>query len=113
MGAHVTKPGGYRQSAEEQMFCVLILCIPYYQSLLFAGISGLLSYFLLTVLLMFVVSRSPALHRVISLCLRAFPASWISPTLDRREHWISALAVLASPEPALAPTFQRPPPHLA
>lgn len=110
MGAHVAKPGGYRQSAEEQLFCLFVLCFPYYQSLFIAGISGLVSYLLLTLLMMFVVSRSPVIHRVISSCLRAFPASWISPTPDRRECWIRGLSISISPEPALAPSFQRPPP---
>lgn len=110
MGAHVTKPGGYRQSADEQIFCLLVLGIPYYQSLFIAGINGLISFLLLTFLLMFVVARSPAVNRVISLYLRAFPASWITSVTDRRQCWIDAVSIFFPPEPSLAPSFQRPPP---
>jgi hypothetical protein len=39
----VTKPQGYRQAASAQLLCFFVLCFPYYQSLLFAGISGMIS----------------------------------------------------------------------
>jgi len=82
MGRQVTKPQGYRQSASEQLLCCFVLCLPYYQSLLFAGMSGMISFVLLTVLLMFVVARSPAIYRVIIICLKALPPSWAPPTLE-------------------------------
>jgi hypothetical protein len=110
MGKQVTKPQGYRQSASEQLLCFYVLCLPYYQSLLFAGMSGMISFLLLTVLLMFVVARSPAIYRVIIICLQALPPSWAPPTLDRRiRRRFEPLFVVAA-GPSLAPSFQRPPP---
>lgn len=106
----MTKPKGYRQSAKEQAFFLLVFCLPYYQSLLFAGMSGLVSYLLLTFLLMFVVAQSPTIYRTIRTCLRTLPSSWISLALDVRESWLDACSFLIAPEPSLAPSFQRPPP---
>jgi len=60
MGRHLTKPQGYRPAASERLLCLFVICIPYYQALLFAGMSGMISFLLLTILLMFVVVRSHA-----------------------------------------------------
>lgn len=106
----MTKPQGYRQAASEQLFCLFVLCLPYYQSLLFAGMSGMISFLLLTILLMFVVARSPAIYRVITACLKALPRSWMAPTSDRRDQ-SSIWRFFPVPQgPSLAPSFQRPPP---
>jgi hypothetical protein len=70
----------------------------------------MITFLLLTFLLMFVVARSPAIYRVLSACLRALPSSWIAPTLDRRDRWVSAPLFAVASGPGLAPTFQRPPP---
>jgi hypothetical protein len=110
MGRHLTKPQGYRREATEQMLCLFLLCLPYYQSLLIAGMSGMMSFLLLTFLLMFVVARSPAIYRVAIACLKTFPSSWVAPQLDSRNRWIGQLMYLPSPGPSLAPSFQRPPP---
>jgi len=75
----VTKPQGYMQAAEEQLFCLLVLCLPYWQTLLFAGISGMVSFLVLTFLLLFVVARSRAICRAITARLKALPASWVAP----------------------------------
>lgn len=107
---HVTKPKGYRQAAWEQLLCFFVLCLPYYQSLLIAGMSGMISFLLLTFLLMFVVARSPAIYRVIAARLKALPPSWIAPTLDRRNRWVGKPLHVLAPGPSLAPFFQRPPP---
>ena len=96
--------------ASEQLLCFFVLCLPYYQSLLFAGMSGMISFLLLTFLLMFVVARSPAIYRVITACLKALPPSWVAPTLDRRVRWVGEPLYVAAPGPSLAPSFQRPPP---
>ena len=104
------KTQGYRQAASEQLLCFFVLCLPYYQSLLFAGMSGMVSILLLTFLLVFVVSRSPSLYRVITACLKALPPSWVAPTLDRRDRWVGGPLYVVAPEPSLAPSFQRPPP---
>jgi hypothetical protein len=52
----VRKPQGYRQAAAEECVCLLMLCLPYYQALLFAGISGMISVLLLTCLLLCVAT---------------------------------------------------------
>jgi hypothetical protein len=109
-GEHVRKPQGYRQAAAEECFCLLVLCLPYYQALLFAGISGMISVLLLTCLLMFVVVRSPDIYRTITGRLKAFPLSWVPPILDRRGLWVSVPSHAVIQGPSLAPSFQRPPP---
>jgi len=106
----VTKPQGYRRAASEQLLCFFVLCLPYYQSLLFAGMSGMISFLLLTFLLIFVVARSPAIYRVITACLKALPPSWVAPTLDRRDRWVGAPLYVVAAGPSLAPSFQRPTP---
>lgn len=106
----VRKPQGYRQSASEQLLCFFVLCLPYYQSVLLAGMSGMISFLLLTFLLMFVVSRSPAIYRVITACLKALPLSWAVPTLNQRNGRVGEPLYVVSAGPSLAPSFQRPPP---
>ena len=106
----MTKPQGYVQAAEEQLFCLLVLCLPYWQTLLFAGISGTISYLLLTFLLLFVVARSPAIYRTVTARLRTLPTSWIAPISDRGDRWAKAALDVLAPRPSLAPSFQRPPP---
>ena len=113
MGRQVTKPQGSRQSASDQLLCCFVLCLPYYQSLLFAGMSGMISFLLLTFLLMFVAARSPAIYRVIIICLKALPPSWAPPTLDRRDRRVFEPLFVVAAGPSLAPSFQRPPPLLS
>ena len=110
MRRQVTKPQGYRQAASEQLLCFLVICLPSCQSLVLAGMSGMISFLLLTVLLMFVVARSPAIYRVIAASLKALPPSWLAPTLDRRDRWVGELFYVVASGPSLAPSFQRPPP---
>ena len=106
----VRKPQGYRQTAAEACFCLLMVCLPYWQSLLFAGISGTLSLLLLTCLLMFVVMRSPEIYRTITACLKASPLSWVPPVFDCSVLWVSMPLRVIAQSVSLAPSFQRPPP---
>ena len=110
MEMHVTKPEGYWRSASAQLLGFFVLCFPYHQSLLFAGMSGMISVLLLAFLLIFVVSHSQSISRVISACLKALPPSWMVPTLDRRDRWTGAPLYVLARGPSLAPSFQRPPP---
>jgi hypothetical protein len=110
MSWHLRKPEGYRQAASEQLLCFLALGIPYYQSLLFAGTSGIISFLLLTLLLMFVVARSPAIYRVLTACLTVLPPSWVAPYLNSAIRWVGEPLFVVAPGPSLAPSFQRPPP---
>ncbi len=109
-GGHVTKPQGYTQAAEEQLSWLLVLCLPYWQTLLFAGMSGMVSYLLLILLLLFVVDRSSGLYRAITTRVQGFPARWVAAIADRRDRWVAAHLQITSSGPSLAPLFQRPPP---
>jgi hypothetical protein len=109
-GGLVTKPRGYRQAAAEECFFLLVLCLPYYQALFLAGMSGMISFLLLTCLLMFAVAGSPAICRTIAARLRALPLSWVAPLFDRRGLWVSVPLFAVAEGPSLAPSFQRPPP---
>lgn len=104
------KPQGYRQTAAEGFFCLFLLCLPYWQSLLLASICGTLSILLLTCLLMFVAARSPEIYRAISTCLKAFPLASDSSALDRKGIWVPMPLQVVALGPSLAPSFQRPPP---
>jgi hypothetical protein len=104
------KPQDYKQAAVEQCFFLLVLCLPYYQALLFAGISGMISVLLMAFLLMFVVAGSPEIYRTIAALLKDFPLAWFPPIVDRRGLWVLVPLDAVANEPSLAPSFQRPPP---
>jgi hypothetical protein len=106
----VTKPQGYMQAAEEQQFWLLVLCPPYLQALLFAEISGVASFLLLTFLLLFVVASSQAIYRTLSARLNELPAIWVASIPDRRDRWVAAYLQVIATGPSLSPAFQRPPP---
>ena len=104
------KPQSYRKAAAEDCVCLLLLCLPYYQALLFAGMSGMISVLLLTCLLLCVVTRSPEIYRTIVGCLEALPLSWAPPILDRAGLWVSVPSEVVAEVPSLSPSFRRPPP---
>jgi len=106
----VTKPRGYIRTAEERFSCLLLVSLPYWQALLLAGISGMISFLLLTFLLLFVVSRSPTVYRIISVRLKALPYLGIALILGCRDRWLVRPTRTLVAEPSLAPSFQRPPP---
>ena len=70
----MSKPQGYRQSAVEAGFYVLVLCVPCYQSLLLEGLGRTICALLLACLLMFLVVRSTDIYRLLTTCLIAFPS---------------------------------------
>jgi hypothetical protein len=109
-GEHVRKPQGYRQAVTEQCVCLLLLCLPYYQALLFAGMSGMISVLLMTCLLLFVVAGSLDIYHSVAGCLKALPLPWAAPILDRTDLWVALPSHAFVQEPGLAPSFQRPPP---
>jgi hypothetical protein len=106
----VKKPQGYRQAAAETCFFLLVLCLPYYQSLLYAGITGSIYFLLMTCLLMFVLVGSRDVYRTITACLKALTLSWLKPALDRGVLWVSVPSRTVARGPSLVPSFQRPPP---
>jgi hypothetical protein len=106
----VRKPEGYLRTAAESCFCVAVFCVPYWHSLLLAGITGSVSFLCFSLLLMFVVGRAPQAYTTITACLKAVPLSWVAAVLAaRRRRILTPLRRLPS-ERALAPSFQRPPP---
>lgn len=106
----MTKSQGYMQAAEEQRFWLLVLCPPYLQTLLFAGISGVASFLLLAFLLLFVVASSQAIHRTLRARLNELPANRVASIPDRRDRWVAAYLQVVTTGPSLSPGFQRPPP---
>jgi hypothetical protein len=106
----MTKPEGYTEAAKEQLSWLLVLCLPYWQTLLFASISGAASFFLLTFLLLFAVAGTQAIHQRLSARLRAASTVWLAPILDRRVRWVSAHLQIVGSGPSLTASFQRPPP---
>lgn len=106
----MTRPTGYKQAAKESCFCLLILCLPYYQSLLIAGLSGMISVLLLTAVLILFVSSSPQISYTIAAVIAAFPQGWLTPQQQRRGLWLAIPVFATSDGPSLAPGFQRPPP---
>ena len=110
IGGHVTKPQGYSHAAEEQLFWLVALCLPYVQTLLFASMSGMVSFLVLAVLLLFVVRRSPAIYRAMAGRVKASAARWLAGVADRRDRWVAAHLQVMGSGPSLAPSFQRPPP---
>ncbi len=92
------------------MFWLCTLCLPYVQAVLFSSMSGMVSFLLLAVLLLFVVRRSPAIYRAMAGRLRESGARWLAPMVDRRDRWVAAHLQVTGSGPSLAPSFQRPPP---
>jgi hypothetical protein len=109
----VSKPQGYRQSAAEAMFCLLVLCLPYYQSLLFAGLGRTICLLLLTCILMFLVVRSTDFCQALAACLSVLPSFWPAPVCDPGIAAIVSDFVPVPRAPSLSPLFQRPPPFSA
>ena len=104
------KPQGYLRTAAETGFCLLVFCLPYWHSLLIAGITGSVSFLCLTVLLAFVVGRAPQACAAVAAGLSTLPLSWTAPDFTAQRNWIVAPLAWPFSEPALAPSFQRPPP---
>ena len=105
----MTKPQGYRQSAAEAVVYILPLCLPYYQSILFAGIGRTIVVLLLACMLMFLVVRSADFCRAVADCLKNF-VFWIVPPFSPGIRTISFVVPSIPGTPTLAPLFQRPPP---
>jgi hypothetical protein len=109
-GDCVSKPEGYMQSAAEAGFYMLVLCLPYYQSLLFVGLARTICILLLACLLMFLVVRSADFCRAIAACMMAFPSSWLAPAFSSGFRELSFASLTIPNAPRISPLFQRPPP---
>lgn len=105
----MTKPQGYWHSATEAGFCLFVLCLPHYQSVLSAEIGRTIFAVLLTCLLMFLVVRSTEICRVVTDCLLALvPRLASSFAQEFRAILFGSLTVPSAP--TVSPLFQRPPP---
>ena len=109
----MNKSRAYRHSAAEACSCLLAVCVPHYQALLFAGMTGLISAILVTCLLLLMVARSPEAYHAVAASLRSLPASWIPPQSTGLRAWIHEAFQPICDDPLLAPSFQRPPPAFA
>lgn len=105
----MTKPQGYWQSAAEAAFCLFVLSLPYYQSLLFAGIGRTILAVLLACLLMFLVVRSTEICRIVADCLIAF-MSLLAPSFKQDYRVANFVSFTVPCAPIISPLFQRPPP---
>ncbi|MFZ1083917.1 MAG: hypothetical protein WAN35_02995 [Terracidiphilus sp.] len=104
------KPESSRRFLAESCFYLLALCLPYYQSLFFAGICGSIYFLLMACLLVFVVIGSQAVFHVVTACLQALPLDWLPQATDRSFLYTFAPSRGGTSEPSLTPLFQRPPP---
>lgn len=109
----MSKPQGYSHSAAEAGFYMLVFCLPYYESLFYAGLGRTIAVLLLACLAMFLVARVRDICRAITACLIAFPSSWLTPARDAGFPAISFALLPVPAAPSLAPQFQRPPPIFA
>ena len=105
----MTKPQGYVQSAADATFCLCMLCLPHYQSLLFEGIGRSIVIVLLACLLMFLVVRCPEICRVVTERLIAF-LSWLGPSFTQEFRALLFISLSVPNAPTVSPLFQRPPP---
>jgi hypothetical protein len=105
----MTRPQGYGQSAAEAAFCLFVLCLPHYQSLLFEGVGRMIFVALLACALMFLVVRSTEICRVVADCLMAL-LPWQAPSFTEKFRAILFVSQSVPGAPAISPLFQRPPP---
>lgn len=106
----MSKPQGYRQSAADAVFYVLVFCLPWYRTLLLEGLGRMIFVLLLACLLLFLVVRSADVCRHLADCLRA-SWHWRFSLVCGREFRDFAFVFLGIPRtPSLAVLYQRPPP---
>jgi hypothetical protein len=109
----MNKPQGYAHATRESCFYLIALCLPFYQSLLIAGMSGIISVLLLTALLVLFAAHSSEISRTVAALLESRPLPWAASTLSPIQFRIAALPLVVASGPSLAPSFQRPPPSFS
>ena len=107
----MNKPQGYLDSASEALFCLLILGLPYYQSLFCTNITRLLLFCLLTFLFLFLARHSEDLAQAIRRCIFAFYGGIILPQ-GRPTDISFVLPIRLKQDTSLTPFSKRPPPRL-
>jgi hypothetical protein len=107
----MSKPQGYLNSASEALLCLLILVLPYYQSLFCESLCRVLLFCLLTFLLLFLAKHSEDIAQAIHRCILALCAGIVLPERGRYEICF-VLPARAKGHPILTPLFKRPPPSL-
>ena len=107
----MSKPQGYLHSANEALLCLLILGIPYYQSLFYAGLSRVLLFCLLAFLLLFLAKHSGDIAQAVKSCILAFCAGIVLPKTEQHSICFAAPAP-DTQYPFLPPFLKRPPPSL-
>jgi hypothetical protein len=107
----MNKPQGYLHSASEALFCLLIVGLPYYQSLFSTSITRVLLFCLLTFLFLFLARHSEDLAQAIRRCIFAICGGIILP--QGRPSGISfVLPIRLIQDTFLTPFSKRPPPRL-
>lgn len=110
-GDAMTKPQGYRHSANEALVCLLILGLPHFQSLFYQGLSRALLFCVVAILLLFVAKHSGDIAEAIHRCIFGVFAGIVLPKAE--QPWIClATAIPDTQDPYLPPYLKRPPPGL-
>ena len=103
------KPRGCLHSAGEELFCLLVLALPEYRSLLCILLAKALLYCLLAFLLLFLARHSDEIAQVIRRAVVNLCAGLVLPAGRRSGScFIPAVRILRAP--LIAPLFMRPPP---
>ena len=107
----MSKPQGYLHSANEALFCLLIVGLPYYHSLFCASMGRLLLLYLLTFLLLFLARHSEDIAQAIRRCIFAFCGGVILPQ-GCPASLSFVLPIRLIQDTFLTPFLKRPPPRL-
>lgn len=106
----MTKPQGYVHSAHEALLCLVILGLPHYQSLLYSGLSRLILFCVLALLLLFLAKHSEDIAQAIRRCVFALCAVLLAEKRPSRISFVNSVRILQ--DPCLPPFLKRPPPSL-
>ena len=110
-GDGMNKPQGYLHSANDGLFCLLILGLPYYESIFYASLSRVILFCILAILLLFLAKYSEDIAQAIHRCIFARCSGVVLPS--NCPSWICfVLPVHVIQDPFLTPFSKRPPPSL-
>lgn len=104
----------YRQAFKNVSFCLFAVLLPHFgPTLVIGGVGKLVVFLVLAGLLVFVLTHSADIRKVIASCLQWLPISLFAPTPKRAYIRQSPAELVVPREPSLTSIFQRPPPFLA
>lgn len=82
----MSKPQGYLHSADESLFCLLILSLPYYHTLFYASISRVVLFCILAFLLLFLAKHADDITQAIRRCIVALCAGVANVYMQSRSQ---------------------------